>query len=234
MHMRRQGLIVGTCAATALALLAPDLASAQPVPPSAPRDENWGTVSDVALVIGAATVSLMPRVYYSDPSATAGWKGRFHFSQLAPVMTLTVATVLVEVPIKDGLASVRPGCTADETNVSFPDSGCETFGGPSTHSFAAWSATGAGTGIFLVDTLKFSKGRFSVPGFIGNVVVPLTASIMTSVGRGVEYEGVFPYEDGGQIVAGIIPGFFTGLAVGAAYAVLQRPNCGYGGAVFCW
>jgi hypothetical protein len=234
MHMRRQALIVGTCSAIALALLTPAEASAQPVPPSAARDDNWSTVSDVALVIGVASASLMPRVYYSDPSATAGWKGRFHFSQLAPIMTLTVATVLIEVPIKDGLESVRPGCTISETNVSFPNSGCETFGGPSTHSFAAWSATGAGTGIFLVDTLKYSKGRFNVPGFIGNVVVPLSASIMTSVARGVEYEGVFPHEDVGQIFAGAVPGLFTGLAVGAAYAVLQRPNCGYGGAIFCW
>ena len=233
--MRPQAFVVGICSAVLVAIFAPRVAEAQTIPQSAPRDENWGTVSNVAMVVGAATVTLMPRVYYSDPSATAGWKGRWHFSQLAPAMTLTALTLFVDIPVKNGLESARPGCSQSETRLRLVDSDCESFGGPSTQSFAAWSATGAGTGIFLVDTLKFSKGKFNIPAFIGNVFVPLTASVITSVGRGVESgSDVFAYESGGQIVAGILPGFFTGLAVGVAYSALQRPNCGYGGAIFCW
>ena len=234
MRMRQSVVAAGICGAIAATLFSPSEAEAQVVPPSAVRDENWGTVSDVTLAIGAGTAFLMPRVYYSDPAATVGWKGRWHFSVLAPAMTLTVATMLVDRPIRNAIESTRPGCTLDETNVRFPNSNCETFGGPSTHSFAAWSATGAGLGIFLVDTLEYSDGRFNVPAFIGNVMIPLTASVMTSVARGVEPEGTEAYEDTGQIVAGALPGFFSGLAIGFAYSMLQKPSCGYGNNVFCW
>lgn len=221
-------LTVATCL-----LLAPREAAAQV--PSVQRNADWGTVSDVALVIGTSSVFLMPRVYYSDPEATIGWKARWHVSVLAPALTMAMATVLVEVPIKDGIESPRPDCTVDQTIASVSDSGCETFGGPSTHMFASWGSTGTGLGIFLVDTFRYSGGRFNVGGFIGNVAVPLTASVFTTIGRAVDFEGpVQPYESAGQIFAGALPGFFLGLGVGAAYAALQRPNCGYGNAIFCW
>jgi hypothetical protein len=234
MRIKQTVVTAGIFGALALALFAPREAHAQTIPPSAVRDDNWDAVSNVAMVIGTTTVTLMPRVYYSDPTSTVGWKGRWHVSVLAPAMTLTVATLFMNGPVRDGIESTRPGCTLDETNVRFPNSNCESFGGPSTQSFAAWSATGAGTGIFLVDTFKYSNSRFSIPGFLGNVVVPLTASVITSVGRGVAPTGTESFEDGGQIVAGAVPGLLSGLAVGATYALLQRPNCGYGGALFCW
>ena len=231
------------------ALLTSVEAEAQEVPPIAYRDtQGWGLVSDISLALGAATVTLMPRVYYNDPSATVGWKGRWHVSVLAPAMTMFAATVLVELPIKNGLESVRPGCTVEDTIVSAPGSNCETFGGPSTHAFASWGETGMGTGIFLVDTLKHSDKRFNVPGFIGNVAFPLVASVFTTIGRGIDLDEadlrddqgnritveVEPFESGGQILAGALPGFFTGLTLGVTYALLQRPGCGYGNAIFCW
>lgn len=228
-------VVAAGCLVIAASLLVPREAAAQArFPSDPPRDKNWGVVSDVGLALGTSLVFLMPRVYYSDPESTVGWKGRWHFSVLAPAMTLTALTVLVEVPFKDALESTRPGCSVDATKTSLPDSGCETFGGPSTHAFASWGATGAGTGIFLVDTFRYSGGRFNVGGFIGNVALPLTASIVTSIGRGVAPGDAEAYEDAGQIAIGGLTGFVSGLAFGAAYALLQRPNCGYGNALFCW
>lgn len=232
--MRTSEKLVAASSLTVAAclLLAPGEAAAQDT--TVPRDENWGTVSDVGLVLGASAVFLMPRVYYSDPEATIGWKGRWHVSMLAPAMTMVAATVLMEVPIKNAAESPRPGCSVDQTIASVSNSGCETFGGPSTHMFASWGATGTGTGIFLVDTFRYSSGKFSIPGFIGNVAFPLTASIFTTIGRAVEPGDSQAYENAGQIVAGAVPGFFLGLGIGAAYAALQRPTCGYGNAIICW
>ncbi|MCC6558959.1 MAG: hypothetical protein IT372_39025 [Polyangiaceae bacterium] len=234
--MRIREKVVAAASLTVAAwILAPGEAAAQTVfPPGPARDPNWGTVSDVSLLLGTSAVFLMPRVYYSDPEATVGWKARWHVSMLAPAMTMTALTVLVEVPIKDGIESPRPGCTVDQTNADVTSSNCETFGSPSTHAFASWGATGAGLGIFLVDTFRYSDGRFNIGGFIGNVAFPLTASIFTTVGRVVEPGDYVAYESGGQFVAGAIPGFFIGMGIGAAYAALQRPTCGYGNAIICW
>ena len=220
----------------------PNVAAAQdatntaqpPVPPFAQRDETWGTVSSITMLIGAGTVTLMPRVYYNDPEATVGWKARFHFSQLAPALAITAATLLVDQPIKDALEGTRPGCTVDETRVAFPDSGCESFGGPSTHSFAAWGAAGAGFGIWISDTFIHSDGNVHVGSIIGNIAVPVTAAVITSVGRGVEPGAAEAYEDPGQIIAGVGFGLVFGFLSGLAYSALQEPNCGYGNNVVCW
>lgn len=212
-----------------------------PVTPTVLRDAGWGTVSDVALAIGVLSPVLMPRIYYSDPTATVGWKGRWHFSMLAPAMTMVGTTLLVDLAIKHEAKGARPGCDASNTDVGFPGSGCETFGGPSTHMFATYGALGAGTSIFLVDTFKYSDGRFSVPGFIGNVGLPLTAAILGTVGRALEGPvdpvsnlPVRAFEDPGQVAAGAISGLLTGALVGLSYSMLQRPSCPYGDSVFCW
>ncbi|XXX72603.1 hypothetical protein WMF30_33630 [Sorangium sp. So ce134] len=225
----REKVVAAGCLAVAACLLAPGEAAAE-----AKRDEGWATVSDVSLVLGSSVVFLMPRVYYSDPEATVGWKGRWHFSVLAPAMTMTALTLLVDLPIKGAIESTRPGCGIEETKTALPDSGCESFGGPSTHAFASWGATGAGTGIFLVDTFRYSSGRFNAGGFIGNVAFPLTASVVTTIARGVAPGDTRPHENAGQIAIGGVTGFLSGLAIGTAYAMFQRPNCGYGNALFCW
>jgi hypothetical protein len=199
-----------------------------------PRDQGLGTVSDVTMAVGVGLVSLMPRVYYNDPESTVGWKGRWHFSVLAPAMTLTAFTFIVDGSIKNAIKDPRPGCTLDTTSALFPGSGCESFGMPSTESFGAWGASGAGLSVFLVDTFKYSNGKFNPWGFVGNVALPVTLSLVTSILRGVAPGGEQAYENGGQIAVGSLTGFATGALVGLGYSLLQRPNCGYGNQVFCW
>jgi hypothetical protein len=223
-------------------LLAPSEAAAQttPVPAIAPRDGTWGTVSNVTMVIGAGIVTLMPRIYYNDPEATVGWKARWHVSMLAPALAMTTLTLLQDGPIRNAIKSPRPGCTADQTSAGLKGSECESFGMVSTQSYASWGATGAGTTIFLVDTLRYSQGKFNVGGFIGNVAVPLVLSVFTSVGRGITVgqdafgRNNFAYEDPGQVALGAVTGFATGAILGLAYSFFQRPNCGYGNKLVCW
>jgi len=203
------------------------------IPPIVERDANWDTVSNVSLGLGVASVALMPRVYYSSPDATVGWKARWHFSSLAPVMSMVGTTLLVDQPIKEAIQSTRPECSVDQTLARLEDSGCETFGGPSAHAFASWGAFGYGTTVFLVDTLKYSDGEFNGGAFVGNMVFPFAAAIMTSVARGQGGAGV-QHESTGQIVAGTLPGLGIGALLGLGYSMLQEPDCGYGGFVFCW
>ena len=226
--------LAGALASLALAALPATEAHAQVIPPVAERDENWETVSTVSMLIGVSTVSLMPRVYYNDPEATVGWKARWHISVLAPIMTLTAATLFVDIPIKDLGEGTRPDCTVEETESGFSGSNCESYGMPSTHSFAAWSATGSGIGIWVADTFVHSDSEFHAGSFIGNVVVPLAASVFTSVGRGVASSPDQPYEDAAQIGVGVAAGVITGFLTGLAYGLLQEPNCGYGNNIVCW
>jgi hypothetical protein len=215
------------------ALLSPSAAEAQTIPPVAERDPNWDAVSTVTMLLGVGTVSLMPRVYYSSPDATVGWKARWHFSMFAPAMSLTAITLLVDGPIRDAIQSPKDGCSVDDTLARLSDNGCETFGGPSTHAFASWSAAGAGLSIFLVDTIKYSDIEFHAGGFIGNVAVPITTAILSSVARSADGSGIGP-EGTGQVVAGALTGAGAGLLLGFAYAMFQEPDCGYGGFLFCW
>lgn len=219
-----------------IALLVPQEAAAQtpPVTPIVPRDATLGTVSNVTMALGVGIVTLMPRVYFNDPESTVGWKGRWHVSVLAPAMTMTALTVLIDGPIRNAIKDPRPGCTIDNSSVLYQGSNCETFGMPSTQSFAAWGAAGTGAGLFLVDTLKYSNGKFSVPGFIGNVALPLTLSIVTSVARGIQPGSSLAYETPAQVGVGALSGFATGALVGIGYSLMQRPNCGYGNSLFCW
>lgn len=231
MRIRETIVAAGLLSITAL-VLAPREAAAQTVPPTPARDSNWDTVSNVTMVIGAATVTLMPRIYYNDPEATVGWKARYHFSVLAPAMTMTALTLMVDIPIRNAIKSLRPGCTIDGT--LFPLTNCASYGGPSTQAFASWGSTGAGTGIFLVDTFKYSASHFSVPSFLLNVIFPLSLSVVTTIGRAVEPSPSLAFESGGQIAAGALTGFASGLIIGGGYALLQRPACPYGNSIICW
>ena len=234
----RNFTLIASAALAAGAVLFPHVACAQtaqqPVPPIAARSSTWDIVSNVSMAVGVGTVALMPRIYYSDPEATVGWKARWHVSVLAPAFTLTAAALLIEFPIKNAIKSPRPGCTKDQTLNRFPDSGCESFGGPSTHSFGAWSAFGSGTGIWVADTFIHSDGNVHAGSIIGNMVIPLAAAVITSVGRGVAPTGDQPFENGGQIGAGVGVGIPVGFLIGLGYAALAKPNCGYGNNVICW
>ena len=227
----RETIVAAGLITITTAVLAPREAAAQ-APPTPTRDKNWDTISNITMVAGVLSVSLMPRVYYNDPEATVGWKGRWHFSALAPIMSMTALTLLVDGPIKGSIKKTRPGCTVDQT--TFPLTECASFGMPSTQAYASYGALGGGLGIFLVDTFKYSDSRFSAPSFIGNVALPLTLSVLTTVGRVVEPGSSRAYEDGPQLAAGAISGFVSGMIVGLGYALFQRPGCGYGNNIFCW
>jgi hypothetical protein len=237
MRIRETVVAAGFLSIFSVGLMAPREAAAQTVPPIAPRDGTWGTLSNITMVVGAGIVTLMPRVYYNDPEATVGWKGRWHFSVLAPALSLTALTLLVDGPIRSAIKTPRPQCNLDNTAQALPGSECQSYAMPSTQAYASWSSTGFGTGVFLVDTLKYSNSKFHVGSFFGNIGVPLILSVLTSVGRSYSSAGppqTFPPEDVGSIVIGSVTGFASGALLGLAYTLFQRPNCGYGGSLVCW
>lgn len=204
-----------------------------PTPPIAERDSAWNAVSTVTMVISVASVSLMPRVYYSSPDSTVGWKARWHLSALAAIGTMTAATWLIDGPIRSAIESPRDGCNEDQTSASLPGSGCESWGSPSTHAFASWGATGYGFVVFMVDTLYYSDGEFNFPSLLGNVLVPFSAAMVSSIARSADGSGIGP-ESTGQVFAGAIPGLLTGALLGVMYSLMQEPDCGYGGYLVCW
>lgn len=230
MRARRSLILGGVLAGAAATAVLPREAHAQAIPPAAERDENWEAVSTVSMLIGVGTTTLMPRIYYNDPEATVGWKARYHVSQLGVAAALTSATILVDGPIKNLAEGTRPECSVEETEIRAEGSNCESYGMPSTHSFAAWSAHGAGLAIWIIDAWVYSE-RVDVGSLIPNVVVTGVAATLTSVARGV---GTEPYEDPAQIGVGVAAGMITGFLVGLPYALLQEPNCGYGNNVICW
>ncbi len=233
MRIRETIVAAGCLSALSTTFLAPREAAAQ-VPPIAQRDSNWATASNVTMLLGVGIVTLMPRVYYNDPEATVGWKGRWHWSFLAPALSLTALTLLVDGPIKNAIKTPRPGCTIDNTGIGPGGLGCDSFDMPSTQSFASWGATGAGTGIFLVDTIKYSNGKFHAGSFVGNVAVPLVLSVFTSAARSAAPGTSYAQESVPSIVVGSLTGFATGALLGLGYSLMQRPNCGYGGNIICW
>lgn len=221
---RRGRAVVGASLAGATLAFAP-AAAAQTPPPE--RSSGLQALSTVAAAVGVGAQVLTPRIYYADADSTIGWKARWHASAAAPVMTLTALTLLSEYVIKPEAKGVRPGC--DDTNAGV--SGCRNFGLPSTHSLAAFSALGQGTGIFLVDTFKWNDGRFSGASFALNLALPLVAAGLTAVGR---VAGDPAHESAGQMLVGAGVGLGAGLLFGGGYALLQAPGCGYGAGVFCW
>ena len=215
------------CLALASISLASKLACAQSMMPTAPptRSSAWNGATKIMALSSTGLVTIMPRIFYSDPEVTAGWKARWHVSVLAPTMTLAAFTLLNEVSLKSSIASYRPGCSADNEGLD----GCDSYGMFSSPSFLAFSSFGQGTGIFLVDTLKWNGGRVNGGAIVGDVAAPLILSVLTAVGRGSGN-----WETGGQVWGSAGLGFGAGLGMGVLYALLQRPECGYSGGVICW
>ena len=208
-----------TLSLAAALVLTPSTAHAQE------RSDTAATVTTITMVAGAATVTLMPRIFHSDPETTVGWKARWHVSILAPSLANVTLTLLNEHALKDAIRSPRPGC--DETNQG--TGRCQDFGSLSSHTFLAASAFGQGTAIFLSDMLKWNDGRFNVGSFLGNVAFPLVFAGVTAVGRTAG-----DWEDGGTVALSGVSGLVTGGLMGLGYAVLQRPECGYTGSLVCW
>jgi hypothetical protein len=207
-----------------LAVSSPAHAQAGPSPvPN--RDQGWGVATTVTMGAAGAIELLMPRIFYSDPESTVGWKARWHVSQLAPVMTLTVLTLTNELLLKGAIKDARPGCDATNT----PGPHCDTYGSPSTHAFGSFAALGQGAGVWLFDMTKWSDGRFNAGSFIGNVFIPLVLAGVTDVGR---VSG--NWESAGQVIAGSVAGVGLGFLTGMTYALMARPECGYTGNMICW
>jgi hypothetical protein len=191
------------------------------------RDRGWGDVTHVTVAVAAATQLLLPRFFFADGDAelTYGPKARWHVSVLAPVLTLAGASVLSGTALPEAFKDPRPGC--DATNQG--SGPCSTYGMPSALAFAAFSALGHGTSVFLVDTLKHGGGRVDAVSLTGNVIVPAALAAVTDAGRAAGR-----FESGGQILAGSLSGLAVGLVVGFVYATMQRPECGYTGSLVCW
>jgi len=189
------------------------------------RSEGWGDATTILALSAAGLQLVTPRIFYSDPEVTVGWKARWHLSVLAPSMTLVATGFLNEQVLKDAFEGFRPGC--DDANQGL--AGCESYGMLSTHSYIAGSALGQGLGIFLVDTIKWSDGRLNGGSLALNVGVPAVLGVVTSVGRVAG-----DYETGGQSWGSAGIGMAVGLGLGALYAAMQRPECGYGGDIICW
>jgi hypothetical protein len=202
-------------------------ASAQAMPPSPnpSRDQSLGTLSSITMAAAGVTELVMPRLFYSDPEVTQGWKARWHVSQLAPVLTLTTLTFVNEYALKDALKDPRPGC--DDTNQGILN--CATYGGLSTHAFGSGSFLGMGTAVWLFDMTKWSGGRFNGGSFAGNVAVPGILTAITWIGRGAGN-----FESTAQILEGGLAGLAFGFLTGMTYSLMARPECGYTGSLFCW
>jgi len=220
-------LSVAACAA-ALTLLAAPAAQAQEGPVPAPaRSKGWKDATNILTLSSLGVQLLMPRVFYSDPEVTVGWKVRWHASVLAPSMTLIATGLVNEQFLKDSFEGYRPGC--NEKNQGYIGFGCDTYGMLSTHSYLAGSALGQGLGIFLVDTIKWSGGRLNGGSLAMNVGVPAVLGVITTVGRSAG-----KWETAGQSWSSAGIGLAIGLGLGALYGAAQRPECGYGGDLICW
>jgi hypothetical protein len=196
----------------------------EPLPRPPERSDGWNRATNIMALSSAAVQILMPRVFYSDPEVTVGWKARWHVSVLAPSMTLFALSLVNEEYLKDAFESLRPDCEND-----YRWRTCREYGLFSTQSMLAFSSLGQGTGIFLVDTIKWSDGRFNVGGLVGNVGVPLVLSVLTAVGRSAGN-----WESAGQVWTSAGVGVGVGLGMGVLYALAQRPECGYSGGLICW
>ncbi len=216
-------------AALSTALVAPRNARAQDEPPAdTHRSGAWKDATNILTLSSLGVQLLMPRVFYSDPEVTVGWKARWHVSVLAPSMTLIASGLVNEQFLKKSFKGFRPGCSDAYSGMEGAGE-CDTYGMLSTHSYLVGSALGQGLGVFLVDTVKWSGGRLNGGSLAMNVGVPAVLGVITTVGRTAGN-----WETGGQAWGSAGIGLAVGMGLGALYAALQRPECGYGGDLICW
>lgn len=201
-------------------------ASAQ-IPPSPPpdRSQGWNTATSVLAAVSWASVLSTPRYTYADADVTVGFKPRWHVSVLAPTMTLATLAFVNRDFLQKEIGGYRPGCDDNNRGVA----GCERRGMPSTHALVSFSALGQGAGIFLVDTLKWNRGKLAPVSLIGHVVLPLVSSSLVLAGRIAGEHETTP-----QVLIGAGAGLGLGLGMGVVYAVLQRPECRFGAGIVCW
>jgi hypothetical protein len=181
--------------------------------------ENWNAASNVLSLTALGVVTLMPRVFTSDPEVTTGWKARWHVSVLAPSMTIAAAALINEVEIKGD-------CTSPYSRF------CRSTEFMSTPSFVGGAALGQGIGTFLVDTLRWSHGSVNPGSLVGNVAVPLILAPIVAAGRSAR-DFDKPGQEGNEWFS-LLTGLGSGFVMGLVYAELQRPECGYTGNLICW
>src|SRR6185369_14258098 len=102
-----------TLVASATLLAAPSAAHAQDAEAPLPdrhRSQGWKDATNILTLSSLGVQLLMPRVFYSDPEVTVGWKARWHASVLAPSMTLIAVGLVNEQFLKDSFKGHRPGC----------------------------------------------------------------------------------------------------------------------------
>lgn len=189
------------------------------------RSDGWDKATKIMALSSAGVQLLMPRVFYSDPEVTVGWKARWHVSVLAPSMSLLAFALANDRYLKDWFESKRPDC--NDANYWLVT--CREYGLFSTPSLLAFSSLGQGVGVFLADTIKWSDGQFNAGAFVGNVGVPLALSVITAVGRTAGN-----WESGAQVWTSAGVGVGVGFGMGILYALAQRPECGYSGGLICW
>ena len=78
------GVLCSAVPARADVPLEPDLDSVH-IPE---RSLGWNRATNIMALSAVGLQLLMPRIFYSDPEVTVGWKARWHVSVLAPTMTL--------------------------------------------------------------------------------------------------------------------------------------------------
>ncbi len=214
---------LGLACAASLALVAAPAAAQESAPPE--RSQGWKDATNILTISSIGVQLLMPRIFYSDPEVTVGWKARWHASVLAPSMTLLATGLINEQFLKDTFEGPRPGC--EEAMPGTP--GCTSYGMLSTHAYLSGAALGQGLGLFLVDTIKWSDGRLNGGSLAMNVGVPAALAVITTIGRSSGN-----WESAGQSWASAGIGLAIGLGLGAIYGSAQRPECGYGGDLICW
>src|SRR5260221_2678768 len=130
-------LSVAACAG-ALTLLAAPAARAQEA-----RSQGWKDATNILTLSSLGVELLMPRVFYSDPEVTVGWKARWHASVLAPSMTLIATGLVNEQFLKDAFKGHRPGCSDMNQGLVAE---CTDYGMLPTPSYLLASALGKGLG----------------------------------------------------------------------------------------
>ena len=223
--MSRRSTRVVCASVLAMSTLAAGTARAQSAPAAPDRSDGWNQATQLLAMSSLALEALLPRIFYSDPDVTVGWKARWHVSVLAPTMTITALALLNEQSLKSAFADPRPGCAAGSTD----QPGCATYGFISTPSFVAGSALGQGAGVFLVDTLRWNHGAVHPGALVGQAGVPLVTTLIVSAGRSAGN-----WESAAQSWSSAGIGLVVGLGLGALYATMQRPECGYTGNLACW
>ena len=223
--VRRSSIGIAVTLFTAATLAGADAHADPPTPPPS-RSDGWNQATNILAFTSVATQVLMPRVFFSDPEVTAGWKARWHVSVLAPAMTLTALAFFNEVQLKNSIGGAQPGCGTARTRegrAARPTASCpRSPSSPARLSDRAsasfWSTPSSGA------TAKSTRAPSSAKSGYRSSWRPSPPS----VGRRATGKTA------GNLGEAQPSGSLQGWGLGLLYASLQRPECGYTGNLICW